>query len=191
MTRRAAGRPQDAVVEVVGVVSLKEVAPVRCPYCGANDDRVIDSRLSEGGVAIRRRRQCNVCARRCTTYERVEGGNRLTVIKRDGARTPFDPEKILRSIQLACGKRPVSEAVRARIAEEVEEELHREFDREVESLEIGRRVAAKLRDVDEIAYIRFASEYEQFKSVSDILDIAQQLAGRARDVKEQQRLFDE
>ena len=77
------------------------------------------------------------------------------------------------------------------VAEEVEEELHREFDREVESIEIGRRVAAKLRDVDEIAYIRFASEYEQFKSVSDILDIAQQLAGRARDVKEQQRLFDE
>lgn len=164
---------------------------MRCPYCGANDDRVIDSRLSEGGAAIRRRRQCNKCARRCTTYERVEGGNRLTVIKRDGSRAPFDPEKIQRSVQLACGKRPIPEADRVRLAEEVEEELHREFDREVESIEIGRRVAAKLRDLDEIAYIRFASEYEQFRSVGDILEMAQQLSQRVRDHREQQRLFSE
>ncbi len=164
---------------------------MRCPYCGKDDDRVIDSRLSEGGAAIRRRRQCNACGRRSTTYERVEGGNRLTVIKRDGSRVPFDPEKVLRSVQLACGKRPIPVADRARIAEEVDDELHRAFDREVESIEIGRRVAAKLRDLDEIAYIRFASEYEQFRSVGDILDIAQQLAGRVRDVREQQRLFSE
>ena len=164
---------------------------MRCPYCGKDDDRVIDSRLSEGGAAIRRRRQCNACGRRSTTYERVEGGNRLTVIKRDGSRVPFDPEKVLRSVQLACGKRPIPAADRARIAEEVDDELHRAFDREVESIEIGKRVAAKLRDLDEIAYIRFASEYEQFRSVGDILDIAQQLAGRVRDVREQQRLFSE
>jgi len=152
---------------------------------------VIDSRLSEGGVAIRRRRQCNACGRRSTTYERVEGGARLTVIKRDGSRTAFEPEKVLRSIELACGKRPVPEDRRARLAEEVEEGLHRDFDREVDSIEIGQRVAAKLRDIDEIAYIRFASEYEQFRSVGDILDMAQQLVGRVRDVREQQRLFGE
>lgn len=174
-----------------GRSSQKGVALVRCPYCGANDDRVIDSRLSEGGSAIRRRRQCNACARRSTTYERVEGGNRLTVIKRDGARAPFDPEKVVRSIQLACGKRPIPEADRVHLAEEVEEELHRDFDREVDSSEIGKRIAAKLRDLDEIAYIRFASEYEQFRSVGDILDMAQQLSQRVRDVREQQRLFDE
>lgn len=164
---------------------------MRCPYCSANDGRVIDSRLSEGGAAIRRRRQCEACGRRCTTYERVEGGNRLLVIKRDGARVGFDPEKVVRSIQLACGKRPIPERDRVRISEELDEELHREFDREVESIEIGRRVAAKLRDLDEIAYIRFASEYEQFRSVSDILEMAQQLSQRVRDVKAQQRLFDE
>ena len=164
---------------------------MRCPYCGANDDRVIDSRLSEGGGAIRRRRQCNQCGRRATTYERVEGGNRLTVIKRTGARVPFDPAKVLQSVQLACGKRPVPEEGRIRLAETIAEEMHREFDREVESVEIGRRVAAKLRDLDEIAYIRFASEYEQFRSVGDILDMARQLSERVRDVREQQRLFDE
>jgi len=164
---------------------------VRCPYCGQDDDRVIDSRLSEGGLAIRRRRQCNACGRRTTTYERTEGGVRLTVIKRDGARSAFDSDKIRRSIELACGKRPVPEEARRRLAERVEESLHRDFDSEVESIEIGRRVASGLRDLDEIAYIRYASEYEQFRSVGDILDMAQQLAGRVRDVREQQRLFDE
>lgn len=164
---------------------------MRCPYCGENDDRVIDSRLSEAGAAIRRRRQCSKCGRRSTTYERVECGNRLTVIKRDGSRAPFDAEKVRRSIQIACGKRPIPMEERTLLAEKVEEELHRSFDREVESLEIGRIIASRLRDLDEIAYIRFASEYEKFRSVGDILDMAQQLSQRVRDVKEQQRLFDE
>jgi transcriptional repressor NrdR len=169
----------------------EKVARVRCPYCSDNDDRVIDSRLSEGGSAIRRRRKCNGCSRRFTTYERVEGVNRLKVIKRDGSRVPFCPDNVRRSIELACGKRPISEADRSRLAEQVEEEIHRTFDGEIESIEIGRQVSTRLRDLDEIAYIRFASEYEKFRSVSDILDMAQQLAQRVKDVKEQQPLFDE
>ncbi len=162
-----------------------------CPYCGENDDRVIDSRSSEGGASIRRRRQCNACGKRFTTYERIEETTRLIVIKRDGARAPFSRENVRRGVLAACGKRPIPEPEKERIVEEVEDELHREFDREVESAEIGRRVAAKLRDLDEIAYIRFASEHEQFKSVSDILETVNQLNQRVRDAKNQGRLFDE
>lgn len=161
-----------------------------CPFCGHDDDRVIDSRSSEGGQAIRRRRQCKACGRRFTTYERVEETSRLMVIKRDGARQPFDREKIVRGLQQACGKRPIPESEKRRLIEEVEEGLYRDFDKEVESAEIGRRIAARLRDLDEIAYIRFASEYEKFTSVSDIMDTIEQLSQRVRDVKDQQRLFD-
>ncbi|TVQ30579.1 MAG: transcriptional repressor NrdR [Phycisphaeraceae bacterium] len=161
-----------------------------CPYCSADDDRVIDSRASEAGLAIRRRRQCNACGRRFTTYERVEETNRLVVIKRDGARVPFKGENILRGVHAACGKRPVPETDKRQLVELVEDELHREFDREVESSVIGERVAARLRDLDEIAYIRFASEHEQFRSVSDIMDTVRQLSERVRDVKDQQKLFD-
>src|SRR6478735_9049237 len=109
------------------------VRPLICPYCNANDDKVIDSRSSEGGRVIRRRRQCLKCNKRFTTYERVEETARLIVIKRDGTRVPFSRENILRGVQAACGKRSVPEEVKERLVEEVEEELHREFDREVDS----------------------------------------------------------
>lgn len=162
-----------------------------CPYCGANDDRVIDSRTAEGGRAIRRRRQCAACGKRFTTYEHIERSNRLTVIKRDGSRVGFSAEKILAGVRAACGKRPVPEQEKVRLVEEVEDELHREYDREVESRVIGEKVAERLRELDEIAYIRFASEYEQFTSVSDIEETINQLSQRVRDVKEQQKLFSE
>src|SRR5690242_12426472 len=106
-------------------------SPVICPYCSANDDKVIDSRSSEGGRVIRRRRQCLKCGKRFTTYERVEQTARLIVVKRDGTRVPFSRENILRGVQAACGKRNVSEELKERLVDEVEEELHREFDREV------------------------------------------------------------
>ncbi len=163
---------------------------VICPYCGADDDRVIDSRASEAGVAIRRRRQCNACNRRFTTYERVEETNRLVVIKRDGARQPFNAENILRGVLAACGKRPIPEDAKRRLVEAVDDELHREFDREVDSRIIGERVARRLRDLDEIAYIRFASEHEQFRSVGDILDTVRSLTDRVKDTKDQQKLFE-
>ena len=162
-----------------------------CPFCGADDDRVIDSRASEGGFAIRRRRQCNGCERRYTTYERVEELSRLTVIKRDGSRVAFNAENILRGVQAACGKRPIGEDERRRIVEEVEDELHREYDREVESRVIGEKVAMKLRDLDEIAFVRFASEYYRFENVGEIMDELRDLADRVRDVRDQGKLFDE
>lgn len=162
-----------------------------CPYCGCDDGRVIDSRGSEGGAAIRRRRQCNDCGRRFTTYERVEEGAKLMVVKHDGRREAFDIAKIRRALDLACGKRPVADSAKQHLVEVVEDAIHREFDREVDSTYIGRIVANNLRDIDEIAYIRFASEYEEFKSVGDILETVRQLSERVRDAKDQQRLFDD
>ncbi|MDX2117433.1 MAG: transcriptional regulator NrdR [Planctomycetota bacterium] len=160
-----------------------------CPFCSKDNDKVIDSRASDAGKVIRRRRECIECGRRFTTYERVEQTTRLIVVKRDGTRVPFARENVLRGIQAACGKRPVPEDVKERLADEVEEELHRDFDREVDSRRIGERVMLKLRDVDEVAYIRFASEYYKFRSVEDIMQQLEQLNSRVKDVKEQQKLF--
>ena len=160
-----------------------------CPFCGSNEDRVIDSRAAEGGRVIRRRRQCADCEKRFTTYERVEQTSRIAVVKRDGKRVPFDRDNIARGLDAACGKRPVSEDAKQRLVDEVEEELHREFDREVSSQVIGERVMAKLRDLDEVAYIRFASEYHQFKTVDDIMDELKALTSKPKDVKNQQGLF--
>lgn len=160
-----------------------------CPFCGSNEDRVIDSRAAEGGKVIRRRRQCADCEKRFTTYERVEQTSRLSVVKRDGKRVPFDRDNIARGLDAACGKRPVSEDAKQRLVDEVEEELHREFDREVSSQVIGERVMAKLRDLDEVAYIRFASEYHQFKTVDDIMEELKALTSKPKDVKNQQGLF--
>ena len=134
-----------------------------CPYCAADNDKVIDSRASEGGLVIRRRRECLVCSKRFTTYERVEKTSRLAVVKKDGRRVAFDSQRVLSSVQAACGKRPVSEELKAKLVQEVEDEVHREFDREVPSSEIGARVAQRLRAMDQIAYIRYASEYYDFR----------------------------
>jgi transcriptional repressor NrdR len=160
-----------------------------CPFCGIDDDKVIDSRSSEGGRVIRRRRQCLGCQKRFTTYERVEETVRLTVIKKDGSRVAFSRENILRGVLTACGKRPIPEEAKARLVEEVEDELHKKFDREVESRAIGELVALKLRDLDEIAYVRFASEYYSFRSVGEILKELEDLSQRVKDLKDQQRLF--
>lgn len=162
---------------------------VHCPYCDQDDDRVIDSRASDAGKVIRRRRECLACKRRFTTYERVEQAQRLMVIKRDGKHQPFSRENILRGIQSACGKRPIDEGVKQRLVDEVEEEMHREHDREVDSRSIGERVMAKLREIDEVAWVRFASEYYQFKSVEELRRQLELLDGRVKDVKDQQRLF--
>lgn len=160
-----------------------------CPYCDADNDKVIDSRASDGGKTIRRRRECVACERRFTTYERVEQTHRLMVIKQDGTREPFEIENVLRGIVAACGKRPIPQEAREKVAAAVDEELHREFEREVESRQIGERVAAKLRDLDEVAYIRFASEYYQFKNTDELRAELALLDQRVKDVKEQQKLF--
>ncbi|MDX9910347.1 MAG: transcriptional regulator NrdR [Phycisphaerales bacterium] len=160
-----------------------------CPYCGKDDDKVIDSRASEGGKVIRRRRECLGCEKRFTTYERVEQTARLMVIKRDGTREPFNRENMLKGIQAACGKRPISEERLQALVEEVEDELHREHDREVETLAIGERLMAKLRELDEVAYIRYASEYHQFRTLDELMVELREMMNRPKDVKDQQGLF--
>jgi len=162
---------------------------VLCPFCNFNDDKVIDSRSSDGGRIIRRRRQCGKCEKRFTTYERVEQTARLVVVKRDGSHVPFSRENILRGVQTACGKRPIPEEVKAALVDQIEEELHREFDREVESRAIGARVMAKLRELDEVAYIRFASEYLKLGSAGELMAEIKEMSNRPRDVKEQRSLF--
>lgn len=161
-----------------------------CPYCGANEDRVIDSRASEGGKVVRRRRECEGCSRRFTTYERVEDTSRLMVVKRDGSREPFDRAKMLRGVQAACGKRPVSEDAKIGLIDGVEEDAHRLFEREAPSYKLGEMVMIRLRDMDEVAFIRFASEHYNFRSVEDIKAQVEEMAVAIRDVKAQQRLFE-
>ena len=127
-----------------------------CPYCERDEDKVIDSRGSDGGRSIRRRRECQKCNRRFTTFER------------DGTRVPFDPEKVLRGLQAACGKRPIPEEQKICIVRDVEEELMQIFDREVPSHEVGLRIAHQLKSVDPIVYIRYASEYFNFQDLEDL-----------------------
>ena len=162
-----------------------------CPFCSANDDKVLDSRASDGGAVIRRRRQCLKCSRRFTTYERVEETSRVMVIKRDGTRSPFSRDNILRGINAACGKRPISADIRRGIVEEVEEQIHREFEKEVPSRVVGELVCTKLRDIDEVAYIRFASEYHRFKDLGEVVKEIHEMSNRVKDVKDQRRLFDD
>ena len=160
-----------------------------CPYCGEDNDRVIDSRASEAGQVVRRRRVCAACGRRYTTYERVEKATRLAVVKRDASRAPFDSQNVLQGVQAACGKRPIAENAKLKLVQEVEDELHREFDREVPSSEIGQRVAAKLRVLDQIAYIRYASEYYDFRTLDDFADELRDLRSRPKELPNQQQLF--
>src|SRR3954451_3147063 len=166
---------------------------MRCPFCDAEKEslKVIDSRTAEGGRAIRRRRECLNCDKRFTTYERIEENARLTVIKRDGRRIPRDRGKIVAGLQRACFKRPVPESEILRIADEVEEETFKAFDREVPSTVIGATVADKLRRVAQVAYVRFASVYRQFKTLEELVEEAKAVidARRYEDPPGQGRLF--
>jgi transcriptional repressor NrdR len=160
-----------------------------CPFCSHNQDKVIDSRSTEGGAVIRRRRHCLACERRFTTYERVEPAGRLMVVKRDGSRVPFSVENIMKGVSNACGKRPISEDIKLKLAELVEEELHAEFEREVPTQLVGERVMTKLRDVDKIAYIRFATEHLQLSTLEDIQRELDDLSARPTTNADQQGLF--
>jgi len=139
-----------------------------CPYCGNEDHRVVDSRSSEEGRAIRRRRECAKCRRRFTTYEYVEE-SRLMVIKKDGRREPFDRMKLLNGIMTACEKRPISTEKIERMVGDVERQLQKKYEREVKAKDIGEIVMLKLQDLDEVAYVRFASVYRQFKDVNHFM----------------------
>ena len=162
-----------------------------CPRCGVDKDKVIDSRSSEGGAVIRRRRECLECEMRFTTYEQIRSSDRLMVVKKDGSRVLFNRINVMRGIVAACGKRPVSEDAKEAVCEGVEAELHRDFDREVPSVEIGRRVAARLREIDQIAYIRYASEYYAFRDLKDLAEEVTQLQARTQPGPNQSSLFEE
>src|SRR5437868_7382642 len=137
---------------------------MHCPFCDAEKEslKVIDSRTCEGGKAIRRRRECLRCHKRFTTYERIEDSIRLMVVKKDGRRVPWDKGKIISGLERACFKRPVPESELLRIVDEVEEEVFGSHDREVPSTVVGQIVTDKLRRLDQVAYVRFASVYRQF-----------------------------
>lgn len=137
-----------------------------CPYCGVDDDKVVDSRVAEEGRAIRRRRECLGCGRRFTTFERSEEVP-LFVAKRNGVEEPFDRDKILEGIRRATKNRPVTDAEIAAIADDIEEELRAGTERPVISSTIGQRVLDRLRDLDEVAYLRFASVYKDFQELDD------------------------
>lgn len=156
---------------------------MRCPFCGHHDSRVLDSRPAEEGGAIRRRRECPRCERRFTTFERVDLAP-LTVVKRDGRREPFDRAKILGGLLKARGKRPIPTGVLESLAAEVERSLRNLGDREVPSSQIGELVMERLRDVDEVAFVRFASEYRRFQDAESIVEEVARL--RARKEREEQ-----
>ena len=142
---------------------------MRCPFCKENQDRVIDSRSSDGGRVIRRRRQCLICKRRFTTYEKVGESFKLYVVKKDNSRVPYDRDKIVSGLQKACYKRPVSAEQIQRVADKAEETIFRTFDKEVSSAFIGESVMKQLRRVDKVAYIRFASIYRDFRDAGELI----------------------
>ena len=164
---------------------------MQCPFCGQDNDKVIDSRSSEGGRIVRRRRQCIACNRRFTTYERPEESIRLTVVKKDGSREPYQREKVITGLRKACYKRPVSDEQVMKILEASEEDIFHKFDREVPASFIGDAVSSHLREVDKIAYVRFASVYRRFEDLGELITEAQDVIHRsATQAPGQQNLFE-
>lgn len=161
---------------------------MRCPFCKEEQDKVIDSRSSDGGRIIRRRRQCLSCNKRFTTYEKTSESFRMYVIKKDSSRVPYDREKIIVGLQKACYKRSVSAEQVRQIADKVEEDIFRNFDKEVTSSFIGESVIKHLRNVDKVAYIRFASVYRDFKDAGEFIDEITQAISQP-DVAGQPKLF--
>jgi len=167
---------------VIGSVSPTQYAvrdvryEMRCPFCKEDRDKVVDSRSSDGGRVIRRRRQCLMCKRRFTTYEKIGESFKLYVVKKDNSRVPYDREKIISGLQKACYKRPVSTEQIRQIADKAEEDIFRNFDKEVSSAIIGERVMKQLRRVDKVAYIRFASVYRDFRDAGELIkEVSQEI----------------
>lgn len=159
-----------------GYGKIQEEEKMRCPYCENPDTKVIDSRPTEEGHAIRRRRGCEKCGKRFTTYEKVEESI-IMVIKKDGRREAFDRSKVLNGIIRACEKRPVSLAEMERVAYDIERGLNNLMEKEVESTFIGELVMEQLKELDEVAYVRFASVYRQFKDVNTFVKEIEKIFG--------------
>ena len=141
---------------------------MKCPYCGFRESKVVDSRPAEEGSSIRRRRECLSCERRFTTYETVESLP-MVVIKKDGSRQTFDRRKVLNGMVRACEKRPVPLGELERLTDEIEQNLQNSLEREISTEAIGEQVMEKLKGVDEVAYVRFASVYRQFKDINTFM----------------------
>ena len=142
---------------------------MKCPFCGYSESKVIDSRPAEEGATIRRRRECLACQKRFTTYEIIERLP-LVVVKRDGSRQTFDRVKLINGMVRACEKRPVSLPQLESIADEIEQELQSRLEREVSTVAIGEMVMSRLKEVDEVAYVRFASVYRSFKDINTFME---------------------
>lgn len=152
---------------------------MRCPFCRVDNDRVIDSRASQDGFAIRRRRECLNCKRRFTTYERLEEMG-VKVVKKDGIREPFNREKIRSGLAKACWKRPISDEQIDVIVAAIESEVYANFETEVDSHVLGELLMTRLASIDQVAYVRFASVYREFKDVRDFVDELQPMLKRSQ-----------
>ena len=142
---------------------------MKCPFCGYTESKVIDSRPAEEGATIRRRRECLDCSKRFTTYEIIERMP-LVVIKRDGSRQTFDKVKLINGMVRACEKRPVSLGQLEKIADDIEQELQSNLEREIKTVDVGEMVMARLKAIDEVAYVRFASVYRSFKDINTFME---------------------
>lgn len=147
---------------------------MRCPKCGRVDDKVIDSRGSREGSVIRRRRECLACSHRFTTYEEIEHEG-LMIVKRDGRREEFSKEKLLSGIRKACQKRPISPKIIEDLTEQIVDEITDKYDREVPASVVGERVMSALRELDDVAYVRFASVYRRFQEATDFVQAVRKL----------------
>ncbi|MFB3895292.1 MAG: transcriptional regulator NrdR [bacterium] len=155
---------------------------MRCPYCHHLEDKVIDSREAKEGIAIRRRRECEKCGRRFTTYESIEEIP-LMIVKKDGRREPFIRDKLVNGIQKACEKRPIATEAIETMVNEIIAAVTSTLDREVASVRIGELVMKRLRNLDHVAYVRFASVYQDFKDTEDFLSELQTLLGKKKKKK--------
>ena len=153
---------------------------MKCPFCDAVEDRVVDSRMAREGGVIRRRRECLACKRRYTTYERVEESLPL-VIKKDGRREPFDRLKILAGLKKACEKRPISIGTIEAVTEQIEKHLQESGETEIPSRTVGEEVMRELHQLDHVAYVRFASVYREFKDIGQFMDELEALTYERRD----------
>jgi transcriptional repressor NrdR len=147
---------------------------MRCPKCGQQDDKVIDSRSSREGATIRRRRECLSCGQRFTTYEELEHEG-LMIVKRDGRREQFSKDKLLSGVRKACQKRPISPKAIEELVDRIVDELTDKYEREVPSLAVGQRVMDELRQLDDVAYVRFASVYRRFEEATEFVQEVQNL----------------
>lgn len=156
---------------------------MKCPFCSYKDNKVIDSRLSRDGTMIRRRRECNDCGKRFTTYERIENSLPL-VIKKDGRREPYDRQKVMAGVLKACEKRPISINIIERLADRIETKIQEGGEKEIKTTAIGEEVMRELHSLDQVAYVRFASVYREFKDINQFMD---ELKGLLKEEKAHER----